>query len=114
MCIRDSLSIAGFAARHHSLTAGWSEVKTGTLTVLIIFVVLFGVGWYPYHKFRLIRWAVLTLKKCWHVLLAWAGAGLSTFGLAEVVHGVGTSSVIGALLAGPLAFLIFPGMSLVA
>ena len=111
------LSMGSFAIRHHSLTAVWYATTAGATAELIVLVMLSIAGWYLHRKFSVVRsiegCLIVGLKKLWHLLLGWTGAGLWIFSIAEIMHGGGARNIPMTMLLGPLAFLTHPNAFLI-
>ncbi|MHB1209881.1 MAG: type IV secretory system conjugative DNA transfer family protein [Acidimicrobiales bacterium] len=101
-----ALALIGYSVRYGSVTASFSALLSGAATAGVIALataLLFGVLWF---KRRTLATVVLArLSKVWHIVLGWLGAGLASFGIAELLRHVGSNMALRSAVLGPLAFL---------
>jgi hypothetical protein len=107
-----ALAFASYAMRQggpltlfHNLMSNSIELFIGVVAVALLVVWL--------RSKRIVDGALEVLSKIWHLILAWAGAGLASFAVIELLHKVGGTGAFLAAAYGPFAFVLAPSKLLV-
>ena len=108
------IALAGYTLNRHRLV-GATSIESGGIHVLVMALILGVVIGAIQHKWKNTRGAFVKIfSEGWHILLAWFGAGLASFGFAEIIGGANPKpDAMASALLGPAAFLHLPTPGLV-
>lgn len=115
LIISAALAVGANVLRHHSLPAEFASLRSASEGFLIVGAIVAVLLFWLYWKTKVVRALMVfhfkLLRKFWHLVLGWIGAGLASYAIAAFVPGAHAPNPLVAAITGPLTGL-FTGRTL--